>query len=145
MPEGVQYPDIIDEVIKDKNGNVLLVMREDRPWDGSEERIGELRKKINNYAAFALQGQLATDYPDLAGKPVAFELWCIQHRPDANLMEFLNRANADLAQHALRISVKVIEVVSPEMRRQELRSAQGGHFSWLFRLLGKEFKLEKRQ
>jgi len=119
MPEGVQYPDIIDKVIQDKDGSVQLVMREDRPWDGSEQRISELRKKINNYATFARQGQLATDYPDLAGKPVSFQLWCIQHRPDTNLMGFLDRANAQLAQHALRISVRVIEVVTPEMQRRE--------------------------
>jgi hypothetical protein len=94
MPEGVQYPDIIDKVIKEKDGSTVLVMREDRPWDGSEQRIVELRKKINTYAAFARQGQLATDYPDLAGKPVSFQLWCIQHRPDPKLIEFLDRANA---------------------------------------------------
>jgi hypothetical protein len=88
MPEGVQYPEIIDKVIQDKDGSVQLVMREDRPWDGSEQRVSELRKKINNYAAFARQGQLATDYPDLAGKPVSFQLWCIQHRPDANSWSF---------------------------------------------------------
>jgi len=121
MPEGVQYPDIIDKVIKEKDGSVLLVMREDRPWDGSEQRIGELRKKINSYATFALQGQLATNFPDIAGKPVAFQLWCIQHRPDAHLIEFLDRTNAQLAPHALRISVKVIEVVTPEIWRQERR------------------------
>jgi len=141
MPEGVQYPDIIDKVIKDKDGNVVLVMCEDRPWDGSQQRLAELQKKINTYAAFACDGQLAADYPDLAGRPVFFQLWCIQHRPDARLVEFLDRANAQLAQHSLQITVKVIEVVTPEMRRQELRQAQGGRFSWLRRLLGKEFKL----
>ena len=127
MSEGVQYPDIIDKVIKDKDGSVLLVMREDRPWDGSEGRMGELLKKINNYTAFALQGRSAAEFPDLAGKPVVFQLWCIQHRPDANLMEFLDRANAQLAPHALRISVKVIEVFSSETRRQE---RLGGRKPW---------------
>ncbi len=144
MPEGVQYPDIIDKVIKDKDGNVALIMREDRPWDGSHQRIVELREKINTYVAFARQGQLAVDYPDLVGKLVFFQLWCIQHHPDPRLVEFLDRANAQLAQHALQISVKVIEVITPEMRRQELRQARGGRFSWLLRLLGKEFKLRSR-
>jgi hypothetical protein len=121
MPEGVQYANIIDKVMEDKDGTVLLVMREDRPWDGSEQRVVQLRKKINAYAAFARQGQLATDYPDLAGKPVSFQLWCIQHRPDANLMEFLDGANAQLAKYSLRIRVLVIEVVTPEMHRKERR------------------------
>ena len=119
MPKGVQYPDIIDEVIKAKNGGVVLVMRDDRPSVGSEQRIAELGKKINVYAAYARQGQLATDYPDLAGKPVSFKLRCIQHRPDPEVMRFLDRANAQLAQHSLQITVQVIEVVTPEMRRQE--------------------------
>jgi hypothetical protein len=111
MPEGVQYSDIIDKVIEGKDGNVVLVMREDRPWDGSKQRAVELQKKINTYAAFARQGRLAADYPDLAGRPVSFQLWCIQHRPDAALVEFLDRANAQLAQHSLQIGVRVIEVV----------------------------------
>ena len=105
MPEGVQYPDIIDKVIREKDGSVALVMREDRPWDGSADRSVELRKKINTYAAYALQGQLGRDFPDLTGKPVSFLLWCIQHRPDPKFMEVLDRANAQLAPHSLQIKV----------------------------------------
>jgi hypothetical protein len=123
MPEGVQYPDIIDKVIQAKDESVALVMREDRPWDGSEQRVVELRKKINTYAAYALQGQLRTDFPDLAGRPVYLQLWCIQHRPEPKLMEFLKQANAQLAQHSLQIRVRVIEVVTPEMVREERRRA----------------------
>lgn len=123
MPEGVQYPEIIDKVIQEKDGSVALVMREDRPWDGSEDRVVELRKKINTYAAYALQGQLWKDFPDLAGKPVFLQLWCIQHRPDPKLMEFLDRANAQLAQHSLQIRVRVIEVVTPAMVREQRRRA----------------------
>src|SRR3954470_8670867 len=58
MAEGVQFPDIIDKVIQEKDGSVALVMREDRPWDGSEERLSDLRKKINTYGAYVRQGQL---------------------------------------------------------------------------------------
>jgi hypothetical protein len=121
MPEGVQYPDIIDKVIQDKDGSVVLVMCEERPWDGSEERLAQLRKKINTYVTYARQGQLTSDFPDLAGKPVLFQLWCIQHRPDPNLMQFLDRTNALLAKHSLQIRVLVVEVTSPEMIREERR------------------------
>jgi len=121
MPEGVQYSDIIDKVIPAKDGSVVLVMREDRPWDGSEDRFVELRRKINTYAAYARQGQLQRDFPDLVGRPVSFQLWCIQHRPDPKVIEFLDRANAQLALHSLQVSVRVIKVVTPEMQRQERR------------------------
>jgi hypothetical protein len=119
MPEGVQYPDIIDKVLPAKDGSVLLVMREDRPWEESEDRFVELRKKINTYAAYARQGQLEKDFPDLVGRPVFLELWCIQHRPDQKVIEFLDRANAQLARHSLQIKVRVIEVITPEMQRQQ--------------------------
>jgi hypothetical protein len=119
MPEGVQYPDIIDKVMQEKDGSVVLIMREDRPWDGSEVRTTELRKKINTYAVYARQGQLAKDFPDAAGKPVSFQLLCIQHRPDPKTMEFLDRTNAQLAQHSLQVRVRVVEVATPEMRQQE--------------------------
>ncbi len=121
MPEGVQYTDIIDKVVREKDGGVTLIMREDRLWDGSEDRSIELRKKINTYVAYARQGQLATDFPDLASKPVSFQLWCIEHRPNPKLMEFLDRANAQLAQHSLQIRVRVIEVATPKMLREERR------------------------
>jgi hypothetical protein len=128
MPEGLQYPDIIDKVVREKDGGVTLVMREDRPWDGSENRLMELRKKINTYAAYARQGQLAKDFPDLANQPVSFQLLCIQHRPDPKAMDFLDRANAQLAQHSLQIRVRVIEAVTPAAAREERQ--RGGKPWW---------------
>jgi hypothetical protein len=128
MPEGIQYPDSIDKVVQEKDGSVVLIMREDRPWDGSEQRLVELRRKINTYAAFVQQKQLEKNFPDLAGKPVSFQLMCLQHQPDPKTMQFLDRANAQLAAHSLQIKVRVIQVATPEMRRQELK--QGGNPWW---------------
>jgi hypothetical protein len=119
MPDGVQYPDIIDKVVKEKDGGALLIMIERRPWDGSDSRIAELRQKLNTYATYARQGQLAKDFPDLAGKPVSFLLWSILHKPDPKTMAFLDQANAQLAKHSLRVGVRIIEAVTPEMQRQE--------------------------
>jgi len=144
MPNGVQYPDIIDNVIQEEDGSVVLLMREDRPWDGSEQRIAELKSKIDTYAAYACKGQLAKDFPHLAGKKVSFRLFCVQHRPDPKTMQFLDQVNARLSPHSLQLKVQVVEVLTPEMRRQQLRQARGGPFSWLLRLFGKEFKLRSR-
>ena len=43
--------------IKRKN-EVLLVMNEPRPWDGSELRLHELQEKFNAYVSFLLDGEM---------------------------------------------------------------------------------------
>jgi hypothetical protein len=119
MPTGLQHPDIIDEVAHQaKDDSVVLTIREDTPWDGSDERIVALRSKINTYVAFAVQGQLAKDYPDLAGKPIVICLRCIQHRPDEKAMRFLDEANAKVARHGVQIRLHVIEVAEPQAHQR---------------------------
>ena len=117
MPTGLTHPDIIDEVAHQaKDDSVVLTIREDTPWDGSDERILALRAKINTYVAFVVQGQLARDYPALVGKPIVIELRCIQHRPDQKTIRFLDEANALVERYGIRIGVLVIEVVAPGRR-----------------------------
>ena len=111
MPEGVQYPDIIDQVAHQaKDDTIIFTMFERRPWDGSETRILELRHKINTYVAFVVQGQFAKLYPDLQGKPVVIRLLCHQEPPDEKTMTFLNEMNARLSRYGLCLRVVVIKV-----------------------------------
>src|SRR6185369_14886002 len=104
MPTGLRHPDIIDEVAHQaKDDSVVLTIREDTAWDGSDERIAALRSKINTYIAFVVQGQLAKNYPDLVGKPIVISLRCIQHRPDERTIRFLDEANAKVTRYGIQI------------------------------------------
>lgn len=103
----VEDPSVIDFVAHDPKGEVVLVMVEGREWDGSSERLFELQEKINNYAAFATDGQLVQKYPDFVGKPVRLELRCVGD-PDPATGRFLEMAKQRLRSSGLSLSVKRI-------------------------------------
>ena len=49
---GIANPAVIDLFgVDQKTGEVLLVMNEPRPWDGSDERLHQLQEKFNAYVA----------------------------------------------------------------------------------------------
>ena len=60
--------------LDEKTGEVLLVMNEDRPWDGSDLRLHELQEKFNAYVSFLLDGEMLAEHPELAGKRARIEL-----------------------------------------------------------------------
>jgi len=91
MPEGLQYSNVLDKLVAEKDGSALLIMRDDRPWDGSDEHIAELSRKINAYAAYVVDGFLVKEYPEFTNKRVRFELWSILHAPDAKTQQFIDR------------------------------------------------------
>lgn len=63
-------------------GYVNLIMIADDDWADSSlpERI---QNKLNLYLAYALDGQLAADFPDLARKQVRIQLDCVVAPPVA--------------------------------------------------------------
>lgn len=79
----------VDLVGYDKaTGVVLLVIVEDRPWGPSGELLPDLQEKMNTYLEYLLGTGLASDYPQVAGKPVRIELHSTE-APGAREMEFL--------------------------------------------------------
>ena len=46
---------------------VDLHIVQDQPWSGSDEQINSLQQKINNYAAYAIDGPLVEAYPEANG------------------------------------------------------------------------------
>ena len=89
-----------------KTGDVLLVMNEPRPWDGSDERLHQLQEKFNAYVSFLLDGELAEAHPELVGKPARIELRCVQ-LPDARALELLGLIHDQLALQEIKMEVVV--------------------------------------
>jgi len=60
---GAKYPEVID-FLTEKDGVCSLYIVQSTPLD--DGLTLKLQEKINNYLAFALDGQLAKEYPDMA-------------------------------------------------------------------------------
>jgi hypothetical protein len=100
---------VIDLLAHDtKTDEVLLVMNEPRPWDGSDARLHELQERFNAYASFLLDGEFAESHPDLAKKPARIEVRCA-HMPDARAVELLGMIHDQLAFQDIKMEVVVAE------------------------------------
>ena len=67
--------DVIDFIVHDPTRDrAVLVMVETRPWGDGGGLLRDLEAKLNTYLSCVTSGQLAIHYPELAGKPVHFEL-----------------------------------------------------------------------
>ena len=106
---GVQHTGVIDLFAFDgKTGEILLVMNEPRPWDGSDLRLHELQEKFNAYVSFLLDGEMIESHPELAGKPARIELRCAQ-MPDEKAIALLGAIHDQLALQEIRVEVIVAE------------------------------------
>ena len=106
---GVANAAVIDLFgLDDKKDEVLLVMNEVRPWDGSDERLHELQEKFNAYVSFLLDGELIAEHPELAGKRARIELHCVD-MPDDRAIELLGMIHEQLALQEIGMEVVVAQ------------------------------------
>ena len=108
---------LIDVIGQDpKSGDVVLVMNQPNEWTGSDDQLLELQERFNAYASFLLDGEIASDHPDLAGKPARIELRCA-HVPDTRALELLGLIHDQLAFQDIKLEV----VVRDEQSNDEIR------------------------
>jgi hypothetical protein len=104
---GIANPAVIDLFAHDpKTDEVLLVMKEDRPWDGSDLRLHEVQEKFNAYVSFLLDGEMSAAHPELAGKPARIEVHCLEI-PDERAVELLGLIHDQLALQEIKMEVVV--------------------------------------
>ena len=98
---------MIDVIAHDtKTGEVVLVMNEPDGWDGSDARLLGLQDRFNTYVSFLLDGEMASEHPELAGRPARVELRCA-HMPDSRALELLGMIHDQLAFQEIRMEVIV--------------------------------------
>lgn len=79
LTRGVVNPHVVDLISPDpERDEVVLTVLEERPWGSSPEQLQELQDKLNNYLGYVLEGYLVKEYPEYEGKPVRFELDCVE-------------------------------------------------------------------
>jgi hypothetical protein len=100
---------MIDVIAHDtKTGEVVLVMNEPDGWDGSDARLLGLQDRFNAYVSFLLDGEMASEHPELAGKPARIELRCA-HMPDSRALELLGMIHDQLGFQEIKMEVIVGE------------------------------------
>lgn len=105
---GVEHAHVIDLVANDAaSGEIVLIMLEPRPWDGSERRLFQLQEKINAYLAFALDGEMSEAYPDVAGRPLRLQLDCVE-MPGSDVVEFLGLVREQVGFQGINFEVRVM-------------------------------------
>jgi uncharacterized protein DUF6572 len=103
---------VIDMIAQDrKTGEIVLRMNEPDPWDGSDERLLALQERFNAYVSFLLDGEMAREHPELAGKPARIELRCAQ-MPDTRALELLGMIHDQLVFQEIKLEVLVREAGS---------------------------------
>lgn len=106
---GVANPAVIDMFALDgRTDQVLLVMKEERPWDGSDLRLHELQEKFNAYVSFLLDGEMIAEHPEISGKSARIELHCAE-MPDERAVELLGMIHDQLALQEIGMEVVVAD------------------------------------
>ena len=100
---GAQHPELIDFLTQKDDVCSLYIVQSD-PLD--DELTLKLQEKINNYLAYALDGQLAEEYPDMANMKLSIEIE-IQHQPEGVAAEFLDRVRPVIEAEGLEFHIRI--------------------------------------
>ncbi|MEI8292854.1 MAG: DUF6572 domain-containing protein [bacterium] len=128
-PMGLEHPAVLDAFAHDKRRDTLiLAMYETRPWTGNENHILQLQEKLNAYASFVLDGEMAESFPAFVGKPVEIQLRT-RHQPDPLTLGFLNQAKNQLSLQLINletIRIESAEEFEPASSSPACGCGQGG-------------------
>jgi hypothetical protein len=106
---GVANPAVIDLFgLDQQRDEVLLIMKEDRPWDGSDEQLHDVQEKFNAYVSFLLDGEMLAAHPELAGKKARIELHCAA-MPDERGIALLGMIHDQLELQDIAMEVVVAD------------------------------------
>lgn len=103
---GVQDTNVIDLVGEGPDGEVILFIVEERPWDASPTQVDDLREKLVTYAGFVANRDLVHQYPDLEGRPVRIQIDCPEQPSDA-VAALLDQAAPSLSEFGITVSLNV--------------------------------------
>jgi len=103
--KGLENAASLDAMAFDEaSGELVLAMFEMRPWFDLDLQLYQLQEKLNAYVSFAVDGELAESFPDLADQPVKIQLRSL-YEPPQKVLEFaaLVRQQLDLMEIGLEI------------------------------------------
>jgi hypothetical protein len=97
----------IDLVAVSPDGStVILYIVQDGTWTDSDTELETLQAKINNYVAFAVDGQMTRTNPELLGLPWKIEVVCQTGAPHPRAQAALDRAAQLLPEYGGSLEVR---------------------------------------
>jgi hypothetical protein len=75
-------------MLPDGAGACLYIVQ-DLAWSGSDEQLVSLQEKVHNYVGFALDGEMAAQYPGTSGLPWRIVIDSQAGRMDARTAELV--------------------------------------------------------
>jgi|SRR3954463_5229195 len=103
---GLQYPQIVDLITREKDGTFCLIVAETDAVTG--ERVLALQEKLKNYLAFAKDGQLLAKYPEAKGAPVRIRV-DLYAQTDALTLEFLRRFRTLALEEGVDVELSICQ------------------------------------
>ena len=103
----IQDPTAVDLVVARRDGSVVLSMFEERPWDGSDERVRELEQKVSAYLTFVLDGHMKRDHPDIEPNQITIRLDYLS-RMDERTRALLPSIEATLKEYGIDFSIHLL-------------------------------------
>src|SRR5690242_19247756 len=85
---GIQFPTVIDAQGVSPTGEYVLMMVEERPWDGSTRRLVEIQERVNVYLEYVLSGTLKSFSKDANNRHIQFWLYSAV-QPDSSVLELM--------------------------------------------------------
>jgi len=102
---GIEDGGVIDLVTVDPaTGEYAVIMTEMRPWGSAPEQPDQLIEKINTYAAFVLDEDFVSRFPDASGRKIRIQIDC-SGPPDNATAEIIEMAAARLAEYSIAVTV----------------------------------------
>lgn len=103
---------LIDIIAHDpQTDEIVLVMKEPEPWNGSDARLHALQERFNAYVSFLLDGELAECHPELIGKRARIEVRCA-HMPEPRAIELLGLIHDQLEFQDIKMELIVKETAA---------------------------------
>lgn len=102
-------PATVDLVTQDAEGGFALILIHAEPWSNDGHDVARLREKLNNYATYALDGQLVDTYPEASGARVRIQVDSVEE-PNGDVAELLATARRGLARHSIDLVTTIIEI-----------------------------------
>ncbi len=101
-------PGVIDLVAEDPStGKLLLVMVEERPWNG-QPMLDEFVSKLGVFVSYALSEQFSADHPDRRPSDVLIKLDCA-YQPDAAMRDCFTQVPEKLRKFGIQFAYEVFE------------------------------------
>lgn len=105
MP-GLDDPGVVDLIGEEATGEFSLIIAHGKGWTDEPDELDRLAAKINNYATFALDGGLVSQFPDSAGRRLRILIDCADP-PTPKVSALLSQLEARLAPYDLQLVVNV--------------------------------------